>query len=496
MTNHIPYWKHQKNLFLLLSFLFFFPGCTTEGDTEEIEKAVVSIEVTSQRGDWYSPWQRGRSQGGSGSGFIVAPGQIMTNAHVVSDAKQILVKRAGSSKPYFAEVAYISHDSDLALLTVKDSEFDKDVTPLKIGALPSLRTRVRTYGFPAGGDRLARTEGVVSRIEFITYAHSGSDAHLGVQTDSAINPGSSGGPVVQNGMVVGVAFQANTRLNDVGFFIPTTVINRFLEDIKDEKYEGTAEMGIVTSSLINPAYRKFLGLDSGSQGVVVDRLLLGSSAVNHILPGDVILSIEGIPIDFNGNINYQEHQLGFAQVAEEKQVGYSLTLEIWRNKEKKSVTFPLGVFTRADRLRNQFDVLPNFFLYSGLVFTTLEKEYLKTYGNYWKNASKKLLYYHFFRSIEKPEADNAKPIILSRILPHRVNSAYRNRNGAIITSINGMAIKFLSDIPKALTKSRKGFHVIELQGSGIIIVLDSKKAEKAHREIMETYGIKTDRRLS
>ena len=582
----------------------------------EIEKAVVVIEVTSQRGDWYSPWQRARSTRANGSGFIIGEGLVMTNAHIVSDAKQIIVRRNGDSTPYFASVEYAAHDSDLALLRVNQPDFKKGVRPLPIGDLPSLRTRVRTYGFPAGGEKISRTEGVVSRIEFITYLHSGADAHLGIQTDSAINPGNSGGPVMQEGKVVGVAFQTNTRLNDVGFFIPTSVVKRFLKDIRDSRYDGYAEMGIVSSNLINPSYRRYLGLPGELTGVVVDRVVPGASAdgailpgdvitgidgipVRHlgiqtdsainpgnsggpvmqegkvvgvafqtntrlndvgffiptsvvkrflkdirdsrydgyaemgivssnlinpsyrrylglpgeltgvvvdrvvpgasadgaILPGDVITGIDGIPVRFDGTIKYFGHSLNFEQIAEEKLVNDKLRLSVWREGELKQVSFRMKNLKDGERLRSNFDVLPSYVIYAGLVFMKLDQEYLKTFGNYWRNAEKSLLYNHFFSAVERPSAEPRETVVLTRILPHKINSAYRSRANSIVSKINDQIIRRLADVPRAFASEKGKYHRIEMEESGIVIIMNRDEANASHKEILDTYGIPQAKRL-
>ena len=172
----------------------------------------------------------------------------------------------------------MAHDSDLALLRVKDAEFYTDMTPLAFGGIPKLRSPVQAYGYPLGGQDLSRTEGVVSRIEFGTYIHPGIDSHLLVQTDSAINPGNSGGPVIQEGLAIGVAFQSNLRLNDIGYFIPVPLIKRFIQDQRDGHYDGVPEIGIQTSSLLNRYQRKSLGLSDESGGVLVERIIPRSSA--------------------------------------------------------------------------------------------------------------------------------------------------------------------------------------------------------------------------
>lgn len=466
-----------------------------ERTEREIEQAIVVIEVTTQRGDWYSPWQRTSTTRTSGSGFIIGPGLVMTNAHIVSDAKQIVVRRNGDSTPYFAVVKHIAHDSDLALLSIDRKEFSNGVKPLLIGDLPSLRTPVRTYGFPAGGEKISRTEGVVSRIEFITYLHSGADAHIGIQTDSAINPGNSGGPVMQEGKVVGVAFQTNTSLNDVGFFIPTTVMKRFLRDIEDSRYDGYAEMGIVTSNLVNPAYRKYLGLPPSVTGVVVDRILPDTSAEGTIQPGDVITSIEGRPVRLDGTIKYFGHFLSFEQLGEEKQVGESMHFKVWRDGKPRELSFRLMRFEDGKRLRSNFDVLPSYVIYAGLVFMKLDLEYLKTFGNYWREAGKSLLYRHFYDPVENPKTRRRETVVLIRILPHQINSSYRSRANSIVDRINGVRIDSLADVPRAFDTGDGEFHQIELGDNGIVIIMERDEAAAAHGEILKTYGISSDRRL-
>ncbi|MDH4224120.1 MAG: serine protease [Deltaproteobacteria bacterium] len=462
---------------------------------EKIEQAVVSILVTSQGGDWYSPWKQGGTVRASGSGFVISGGLVMTNAHVVSDAKQIIVHRNGNSNPYFAKVAFIGHDTDLAILKVEDESFAREITPLDIGGLPTLLTRVRTYGYPAGGEKISRTEGVISRIEFNAYVHSGSDAHLSIQTDSAINPGNSGGPVLQGTKVVGVAFQANSRLNDVGFFIPTPVIKRFLKDIQDGRYDGYGEMGIVTSSNINPAYREFLGLPKDETGVVVDRVMPGTSGYGVVHPDDVILAIDGVKVENDGTFNYHGHSVGFEQVAEEKQIGEMLSLAVWRNKAMLDVPLKLATYPDGDRMANQFDVLPRYYIYAGLVFMELDKEFLKNFGNFWENAGKSLLYDHFFKRMEHPEDKQQKTVLITRVLPHEVNSPYMNRANAIVDTINGKTIEQLEDVPEALKLNKKEFHVLKLGANGDMLVLARTVADKANGAILESYGIRSDRRF-
>ncbi|NJR43323.1 MAG: serine protease [Akkermansiaceae bacterium] len=140
-----------------------------------------------------------------------------------------------------------------------------------------MESQVRVIGYPVGGERLSVTRGVVSRIDFQPYSHSRADSHLIIQIDAAINPGNSGGPVVQDGKVVGVAFQGLRQADNTGYIIPTPVVRRFLKDIEDGKYDSYADLGATHFPLHNPAMRKALGLQNDGNGVIITNVIPSGS---------------------------------------------------------------------------------------------------------------------------------------------------------------------------------------------------------------------------
>jgi S1-C subfamily serine protease len=214
----------------------------------DLSSSVVRIDVTDQEADYRTPWNPGRTGGGVGSGFVIdlprLGRRILTNAHVVSNARFITLTREGVSRPFTARVEFLGHDCDLALLNAEDPRFFDGMTPLQLGGLPEMESTVSVYGYPLGGERLSVTRGIVSRISFDLYSHSGVDSHLVVQIDAAINPGNSGGPVLQEGKVVGVAFQGYSGevAQNVGFMIPIPVIKRFLQDLSKGSYTGYMDL--------------------------------------------------------------------------------------------------------------------------------------------------------------------------------------------------------------------------------------------------------------
>jgi len=153
---------------------------------QNLSKAIVKIYTVYTEYDYDMPWQISKQQGRSGSGCIISGKRILTNAHVIADQRFVQVKRAGEVKKYVAEVEFVAHDCDLAVLKVSDDAFFNGAEPIAIGNLSKMQDKVAVYGFPEGGDELSITEGVVSRVEYQHYAHSAAYL-LACQIDAAIN---------------------------------------------------------------------------------------------------------------------------------------------------------------------------------------------------------------------------------------------------------------------------------------------------------------------
>lgn len=420
----------------------------------------------------------------------------MTNAHVVSWAKQILVRRYQDPKPYVAKVQFIGHDCDLAVLEVEDEEFYQGLEPLTIGELPKVRSGVVTYGYPAGGEQISYTKGVVSRIELQNYVHAGNRSLLGVQTDAAINPGNSGGPVIQDGLVVGVAFQGAAGLENTGFFIPPQVMNHFLKDIEDGTYNGFPYAGIRTVALQNPAHRRSLQLPEQGPGARIDALLPVSAARGILEEDDVILKIGDYEVGSDGTILFEGNRLHMTAAMQGVQHGEKVTMKIWRKGEEKTVQVPLLTNDWEKLVSNQFDVLPKYFVYGGLVFTPLSLDYVKTFGRNWSDAANaELVYELYYRRTEHPEVVRPEPIVLAGTLTHPVNANLKIQSRALVSKINGKPITQLSDVVDAFSKGTNSEHIIEFLPNHGIECLSKAEAEQAGKEILKTYGVSKDRRL-
>jgi S1-C subfamily serine protease len=463
----------------------------------EPERSVVQIINAFQEPNWSAPWIFDMPHYASGTGFLIEGNRILTNAHVVAWAKQLQVKKYHDPRKYFARVEFVAHDIDLAVLKIDDPSFYAGMKPLRLGPLPDVRTTVVTYGFPAGGEQISYTRGVVSRIEVEGYVHIGNRAFLAVQTDAAINPGNSGGPVIQDDKVVGVAFEGLPGLQNTGFFIPTIIIKHFLDDIKDGTYDGEPDSGLRLASLENPTYRRMLKLDPDSKrGVRVDSILDVPSTAAVIKPDDVIMQVGDYPVDDDQTITYDGNTVGMSVAFDLAQNNDVIPLKIWRDGHMLDVKLPMKVYTADSAQGNQYDVLPRYYVYGGLVFTDLSLDYLKTVTHDLGDPTAQALIYELaYRHIEDPAHWRPDPVVLASILDDPVNANLSTRGEAMVDTINGMKINSLDDVPKAFAAGDGPFAVVDFLPDHHFEVLRRDDAEKANPDILDIYRVPAQSRL-
>ncbi|MCS1407490.1 MAG: putative serine protease HhoA [Verrucomicrobia subdivision 3 bacterium] len=455
---------------------------------------MIQIVVFTQQPDWDEPWNSTRVNRSSGTGFVIDGKRIMTNAHVVTWAKQIQVRRYQDSRPFLANVAFIGHDCDLAILEVEETGFFDSLEPLALGELPEVRSTVVTYGYPAGGEQISYTSGVVSRIELQTYTHPGNRRFLAVQTDAAINQGNSGGPVIQDGKVVGVSFQGIPRLENTGFFIPPPIIYHFLKDVEDGAYDGFPQAGIRMTPLQNRAQRNYLGMPPNFEGARIDALF-SESAKEHLRKDDVLLQVGDYPVAQDGSILYEGNQLHAGLAFSLAQSGEKVPVTLWRDRQEIKLELPVHVNTEDAAAGNLYE-LPRYYVYAGMVFTPLTKNYLSTFGQNWAaTTDTKILYELFYRRKSDPENTRTETVMLASTLAHPVNANMRIRGRVMVDEINGVRIDRLEDVIRAFDEADQPYHTIKFTGNYGFETVDHDEADTANQSILRTYGIVKDRHL-
>ena len=461
-----------------------------------VDSSVVLINCVAQSWSFNEPWKKNAAGGGSGTGFVIEGKRIMTNAHVVSDARYVEVKRIGDDRKYIAAVTYVAHDCDLAILEIiDDNEFFDIMIPLEFGDLPSVDSVVTTYGFPLGGSHLSVTRGVVSRIQQWNYSHSGSDAHLVIQTDAAINPGNSGGPVLQDGKVVGVAFQGLTQADNIGYLIPSIVVEHVLKDIEDGKLDGFGELGIsYRMDLQNPMTRSLLSFPEDESGVLITQVFPNMPAFNKIKNLDILMAIDDYVIRNDGMVKLDGLEVNFAEVMERRQVGEKVKLELWRNGKPIELNLPLKRWEMNVARGRPYDVVPTFYLKGGLCFTPLSMGYLLSVGGLKKAPLPVRVIYH--RSMSNEAMTKQEEfVVLSTILPSPINQGASSYKGFVLESINDEVVMKLADVKQIIDKSEGKFITFRFIGQDLPLVLNRDEVISQSDSLLQHYRVDLGERL-
>ena len=470
----------MKKLLIIINLLICM---TIFSEDMSVKKALVKVYTSHQLFDYLSPWQYGQSANSTATGFIIDGERIITNAHAVLNSKFLQVRKEGDSKKYKAVVKFTSEEYDLALVEIEDKSFFNGTVPLKLGTLPEIQEKLTVYGYPLGGDKLSTTQGIVSRMEHNTYTLTNRKFLIG-QTDAAINSGNSGGPVVSKGKVVGVAFAGLNSADNIGYFIPVNILNNFLEDIKDGKYDGPPLLGVEWLELESPSHRRMLGIEDKTGGILIKKVFKNSPFEGVLQKNDVLMKLDNYPIEYDGTIEFRKNEkTDFSYVNQQKKYGDNLSYEIIRDKKIKTGQVKLNKkdieYTVVTDVT--IETPPSYMVYGGLLFEPLT-------SNYMAGVVEKLGSVYDKEELYK---DYKQLVVLVRVLPFDVNLGYTDAEHEIIVKVNGEKYKDFKDFAQKVKNVKSGFIVFE-NDNGDEIVLDVKEVEEQREALIQNYNISSD----
>jgi serine protease Do len=267
---------------------------------------------------------------GQGSGFVVsADGLILTNAHVVKDAKEVTVRLA-DRREFAAKVLGSDSATDIAVLRIEA----KGLPTVRLGDPKQLQVGdpVLAIGAPYGLEQTA-TAGIVSAKG---RSLPGDAAVPFIQTDAAVNPGNSGGPLFDAaGNVVGINSQIYSRsggFQGVSFAIPVDVALRVRDQIVATGKAQHARLGVGVQDLTQPLAESF-GLPKPDGALISQVDAKGPAAAAGLKSGDVILRIDGEPIVQAGALS--------ARIAQATP-GEKVKLSLWRDQKAQELVVTLG----------------------------------------------------------------------------------------------------------------------------------------------------------
>ncbi len=457
-----------------------------------LENSVVKVFATLRRPDPYKPWSKAAPAEVSGSGVVIEGNRILTNAHVVGYASQVEIQASQAGEKVSATVVAVARDIDLAILKLDDESFFKTHAPVKrASVLPKVRDQVFAYGYPTGGNSLAITKGIVSRIEFVGYSLDTSG--LRIQVDAAINQGNSGGPAIADDKMVGLAFAGVSNAQNIGYIIPNEEIELFLRDVADGNYDGKPALVVETQTLENPVLRAFLKLDKSVEGTVVQ----GTSQQDPASPlkeWDVITMIGNSPIDNQAMVKLGDNlRVRFRYRVQQLAKNGKVPLTIIRDGKTMQVEAPVSA-GRKLLIGDLNGGYPSYFIYGPIVFSRATAEFT----SYLSGNAGALNAYSYIASPlvtrrgDAPSAEREELVVVSSpFFPHKLVSGYSNRFGAVIASVNKVPVRSLAHMVALLRDAKDDMIVIHFdQRGGENMVVRRKEMVDATESILSDNGIR------
>jgi S1-C subfamily serine protease len=292
---------------------------------DRVGPAVVRLDVVKGKDE--------RRQGGTGSGVVVAPdGLVLTNSHVVGGAAQVKVATM-EGRSLTARVVGDDPDTDLALVRV-DAPVTLPAATLGNSKLLKRGQLVIAIGNPLGFESTVTT-GVVSALGRSLRAQSGRLIDDVIQTDAALNPGNSGGPLVSShGEVVGINTAVIMGAQGICFAVASNTANFVLGELVRHGRVRRAYIGIAAQQFaVSRRLRHTAGLSQDS-AVMVAHVEPGSPADRAgIVSGDIILTLDGTPVTGADDL---------IRLLGGDKIGHTVAIEARRNGEHRRVTLVPG----------------------------------------------------------------------------------------------------------------------------------------------------------
>ena len=433
---------------------------------------VVKVIANIIKIDWQMPYKISEAGIGSGSGFFIDKEHILTCAHVVYDAKEVLVEipKYGEKK-FKVDILGMSPQIDIALLKLKDSK-NVNITPLKLGTskdvLPG--NEVFAVGFPLGLSNVKVTKGIISG-RFMSM----------LQMDSSINPGNSGGPLIKDNKVIGINQGAITNVSNMNLSVP---IDK-LKLIKDELYKKHhlikrpfigAEYNNMDDSLI-----KYLG-SKCKNGIYISRVYSGSPIEKvGIKEGDVVCKIGKYKLDNYGLMNsyWDSEKMNISDMISTIPNNAYVPIEYWSSNKNlvKSKLKLTSYNLPIDFKFPHFEEI-KFEIAAGMIVMELCINHIKKFED-----SIKLIKFLI------PKNRTKNRLIVTKILP----GSYISERGVVndtdfIVEVNGIKVNNIDEYRKALIKPIGGKILQFKTDNKNMFTVPLKTVLKEEPILAKTYG--------
>jgi hypothetical protein len=473
------------------------PAVSGDSAADGLRHSILRISSTNQAYDFFQPWVKKEPENRRGVGALIEGGRILVTADLIENANLIELEKADEPGKVTAAIELVDFDCNLALLRPVDPAFLEGMTPLRLDDTAANGNEATVVQVEPNGE-LAKTTGRITSVTIGGYPFM----NLGLLVFKLSAPlqqrdWSFTLPVVRSGALCGVLMRYDSR-NQTSEVIPPPVIAHFLKEADRATYRGFARLGVSFSSLRDPQFRRYLGLEN-TGGIYVTQVAPDSSASKGgVRKGDVILAVDGMELDEDGNYNDPDFgKILFSHLTNtRKHPGDECDVRIFRDRKAMTLSVRTEVPDEGKRPSATYSggKPPKYVVLGGLVFLELSRDYLREWGGNWREkAPQRLVYLDAFQD-EMP-ADRGRIVILSQVLPSPRTIGYEHLENLVVSRVNGREIKSLEDLAAAAGQPGNGFQRIDFEEDPKTIFLDSQAVQDSNAELMEQYGLPALQRL-
>jgi len=413
---------------------------------EAVSDTVVQLFAQFAEVDIRQPYKTPSQYQVTGSGFFINDnGDLITNAHMVIHANNVLIQVPSLGKRLLdCTVLSIAPERDLALLRI--SEEGRKLLAKAHGTFPYLKLgdsdqihradEVMALGYPLGQNSLKSTTGVIS----------GRESNM-IQMSAAINPGSSGGPLLNlNGEVVGINAAGITEAQNVGYIIPINELKTILSSMYKEKILHKPFLGVIYNNT-NEAAMEFLGNPQPGGCYIVEVVKNSALYQAGIERGDMIYEFNGHQVDMFGEMNvpWSEDKISISDYLARLSIGDKIHMVVYRKGTRKEVNVTLNQ-SQLPAIRKVYPAYEDidYEVVGGMVIMQLTINHIAQMANKVPGLAS-------FTEIKNQE----EPAL---VISHVFQTSYVARmrviaDGATINEVNGEKVTNLQELRNALDKS-------------------------------------------
>ena len=427
-----------------------------------IYQSIVRIQSHIAEFNFLQPYKSLNDVQSIGTGFFINDkGYILTCAHVVSNSVKIWITIPSLGKDiYNAKVISFYPEMDMAILRTTDIKIKHF---LNLGNSDNIipGETVNAIGYPMGQDKMKFTKGIISGRQ-----------DNSIQTDTPLNPGNSGGPLMnENNEVIGINFAGMSPENseNIGFVIPINLFKSVQKKMLSNKYKILYKptMGIEYQH-INDEIQLYYKMNKHT-GVLVKTISKHSTLNKHLESMDIILKIDDYDLDNFGEarVEWNNEKVSINNILPRYNIDDTIKLEIWKHKthRKKTINYQLQSSKDIFRIIEKypyFEDIP-YLVFGGLVLVELTLNHIVQFIDKLPYLSK------YTNLINRDEP----AIIITNIFPgSKLNQLNVLNNGDILTKINNININTIEECINIIKKNVYNDSIIkyETHSSSIAIV--------------------------